>query len=151
MQGQHPVPLLSPAAVKCNRHASAFEFRMDSDNLDILVFIWSVFHFRQMDQKQALFVLTCHLRCLTVKPKTQIKTASGVCVLGGGTAAWWPEYSGYRLQAFVLVFTDLCGAGFHRLSLNIFTDPSMLSASRVILRTQSSKNIDYKANNVGSE
>lgn len=87
MQGQHPVPLLAPAAVKCNRYASAFEFRMDSDNLDILVFIWSVFHFRQMDQKQALFVLTCHLRCLTVKPKTQIKTASGVCVLGGGTAA----------------------------------------------------------------
>lgn len=150
MQGQHPAPLLSPAAVKCNRHASAFEFRMDSDNLDILVFIWSVFHFRQMDQKQALFVLTCHLRCLTVKPKTQIKTASGVCV-GEGAAAWWPGYSGYRLQAFVLVFTDLRGAGFHRLSLNIFTDPSMLSASRVILRTQSSKNIDYKANNVESE
>lgn len=70
---------------------------------------------------------------------------------GGGAAAWWPGYSGYRLQGFVLVFTDLCGAGFHRLFLYIFTDPSMLRASRVILRTQSSKNIDYKANNAESE
>lgn len=74
--------LPSPAAVKCNRHVFAYEFRMDSDNLDILVFIWNMFHFRQMDHKQAWFVLTFHLRCLTSQGHKQKQLL--VCVGGEG-------------------------------------------------------------------